>query len=166
MKENLLEIATAKNLLDARVKAEQGLSFVKDRNKLLKTTDQHGWDTVNLYTNDPLANDEEDHKCLRKAVKDAEKAREKAKNDCQVQTCRFARAKLFVTQTQSFSRTGYASPTRTSLHRATSIVLLFCRQIEDPATSFAVTDAARRAICRQRDCIVQVPSSADRLQTK
>ena len=57
---HLEEIAAAKILLDARNLAEEGLCLVKERNKLIKIADQHGWDTVNRYVTDPLAEDEAD----------------------------------------------------------------------------------------------------------
>ena len=78
---HLEDITVAKTLLNARNSAEEVLCFVKGRNKLIKIADQHGWDMVNRYVSDPLAEDEADSKCLRKAVKDAERARDKMKSD-------------------------------------------------------------------------------------
>ena len=69
MDSHLDEIAATKTLLDARNLAEEGLCLVKEQNKLIKIAYQHGWDTVNCYISDPLAEDEGDDKRLRKAVK-------------------------------------------------------------------------------------------------
>ena len=69
MDSHLDEIAATKTLLDARNLAEEGLYLVKEQNKLIKIADQHGWDTVNCYISDPLAEDEGVDKRLRKAVK-------------------------------------------------------------------------------------------------
>lgn len=89
------EIASTNDLLTARVAAEKGLELINERNKLLKIADSHGWDTVNQYVADPLAANEQDDRKLRKAIKDAEKAREKAKSEKEAKSRRFARAKAF-----------------------------------------------------------------------
>ena len=41
---------------------------LKDRNKILKIADTHGWDTVKEYDSDPLADDSEDASRLRTAI--------------------------------------------------------------------------------------------------
>ena len=68
---------------------------MKERNKLIKIADQHGWDMVNHYISDPFAEDEADDKHLRKAVKDAERARDKMKSDKVAKSRRSARARAF-----------------------------------------------------------------------
>ena len=49
--------------------------LLKDRNKILKIADTHGWDTVKEYDTDPLADDSEDANKLRTAINRARYAR-------------------------------------------------------------------------------------------
>lgn len=56
----------------------EGIDFIDKRQKVIKIADCHGWDTVNAYLSDELADDSEDDKRLSKAVRHAEyKRREK-----------------------------------------------------------------------------------------
>ena len=48
---------------------------IKDRNKILKIADSHGWDTVREYSADPLADNNEDASKLRSAINRARYAR-------------------------------------------------------------------------------------------
>jgi hypothetical protein len=48
---------------------------INKRNKLLKIADRHGWDTVHEYSDDPLADDEEDAVKLWGAISRANRAR-------------------------------------------------------------------------------------------
>ena len=102
----LEDIAMSNTLLEARTFAEEGLCSIKERNKLIKIADQYGWDTANCYTSDPLASDEANDKKLRKAIKDAERARDKAKTKCEAKACRAMRAKSFATPGPSTSHAG------------------------------------------------------------
>lgn len=95
VEEQLEEIGVSNTLLEARSIAEKGLSLITERNKLIKIADKHGWDTVNNYVSDPLAKDDADDKKLRKAVKDAEKTREKSRREREAKSRRVARARVF-----------------------------------------------------------------------
>lgn len=105
VEEQFEEIATTDKLLTARMAAEKGLKLIKKRNKMLKIADTHGWDTVLQYEADPLASNEQDDKRLRKAIKDAGKARDRAKVEKEAKARRFARAR-------AFSRESPLSPAR------------------------------------------------------
>ena len=107
---HLEKIAAAKTLLDARNSAEEGLCLVKEQNKLIKIVDQHGWDTMNHYVSDPLAEDEADDKCLQKAVKDAKRARDKMKSDKVAKSHRSARARAFASTATPMPPCQDASP--------------------------------------------------------
>ena len=48
---------------------------IKQRNKILKIADRHGWDTVHEYLDDPLADDKDDAAKLRGAVGRASRKR-------------------------------------------------------------------------------------------
>ena len=47
---------------------EKEITELRQRNKILKIADRHGWDTVNEYLDDPLADNNEDAVKLRGAV--------------------------------------------------------------------------------------------------
>ena len=53
---------------DTRALINSELVTLRQRNKILKIADRHGWDTVNEYLNDPLADNNEDAFKLRGAV--------------------------------------------------------------------------------------------------
>lgn len=44
------------------------MDTIKQRHKILKIADRHGWDTVNEYPDDPLADSVEDATKLRAAI--------------------------------------------------------------------------------------------------
>lgn len=48
---------------------------LRQRNKILKIADRHGWDTVNEYLDDPLADNNDDAIKLRGAVNRAVRKR-------------------------------------------------------------------------------------------
>ena len=85
----------ATQLLLACVSAEKVLSLLKERNRILKIADTHGWDTVSQYISNPLAPDEQDDKKLRRAIKMASQAREKSKADKEAKARHLARARAF-----------------------------------------------------------------------
>lgn len=123
VEEQLEEIAVSNTLLDARTLAEKGLSLIAERNKLIKIADKHGWDTVNQYMADPLAKDEADDKRLRKAVKDAEKSREKAKKEKEAKSRRTARARAFGGSTTSALSSTRLGPPPTSSADSPRVVI-------------------------------------------
>ena len=59
------------------VKSE--ISEIRQRNKLIKIADRHGWDTVREYTLHPLADDNEDTNKLRTAIARASRKRNVSK---------------------------------------------------------------------------------------
>jgi hypothetical protein len=59
------------------VKSE--ISEIRQRNKLIKIADRHGWDTVREYTLHPLADDNEDATKLRTAIARASRKRNVSK---------------------------------------------------------------------------------------
>ena len=65
---------------------------------------------VNRYVSDPLAEDETHNKCLQKAVKDAERARDKMKSDKVAKSRRSARARAFASTATPMPLRQGASP--------------------------------------------------------
>jgi hypothetical protein len=53
---------------DTRALINSELDTLRQRNKILKIADRHGWDTVNEYLDDPLADNNEDARKLRGAI--------------------------------------------------------------------------------------------------
>jgi hypothetical protein len=53
---------------DTRALINSELDILRQRNKILKIADRHGWDTVNEYLDDPLADNNEDASKLRGAI--------------------------------------------------------------------------------------------------
>lgn len=51
------------------------VTTIKQRNKILKIADRHGWDTVNEYLDDPLADSVEDATKLRATIGRASRKR-------------------------------------------------------------------------------------------
>ncbi|XP_060592864.1 uncharacterized protein LOC132747484 [Ruditapes philippinarum] len=54
---------------------DKEIDSLKQRNKILKIADKHGWDTVREYTDSPLADDSEDASNLRAAISRAMRSR-------------------------------------------------------------------------------------------
>ena len=63
--EALIEVG---NLEKIKTHISEEFKSLKDRNKILKIADTHGWDTVKEYDSDPLAEDSEDSSRLRTAI--------------------------------------------------------------------------------------------------
>ena len=53
---------------DTRALINSELDTLRQRNKILKIADRHGWDTVSEYLDDPLADNNEDASKLRGAI--------------------------------------------------------------------------------------------------
>ena len=53
---------------DTRALINSELDTLRQRNKILKIADRHGWDTVNEYLDDPLADNNEDASKLRGVI--------------------------------------------------------------------------------------------------
>ena len=60
------DVETAKSVL------EQGKKDVLHRIKLLRIADRNGWGVVKIYEQDPIAEDAEDERRIKKAIKQAE----------------------------------------------------------------------------------------------
>ena len=56
------------NFEDAKSVIKSEVSALRQRNKILKIADKHGWDTLHEYLDDPLADDNEDATRLRGAI--------------------------------------------------------------------------------------------------
>ena len=54
----------------------EGESLLLERNKHICLADKYGWDTVECYTAEPLANDSGDEKRIKKAIKESKQLRE------------------------------------------------------------------------------------------
>ena len=63
--EALIEVG---NLEKIKAHISEEFKSLKDRNKILKIAETHGWDTVKEYDSDPLAEDSEDASRLRTAI--------------------------------------------------------------------------------------------------
>ena len=98
------------NIINNKIKLKLKLCLMKERNKLIKIADQHGWDTVNRYVSDLLAEDKADDKRLRKAVKDAERARDNMKSDKVAKSHRSARARALTSTATPMPPCRGASP--------------------------------------------------------
>lgn len=57
--------------------ANEGMSLLDNRNKLISIADRDGWDVVEYFEADPLTKNDEEEKKLRVARKEAERSREK-----------------------------------------------------------------------------------------
>ena len=143
---HLEDIAAAKTLLDARNSVEEVLCLVKGRNKLIKIADQHGWDM-----SDPLAEDEADSKRLRKAVKDAERARDKMKSDKVVKSCRSARARAFASTTMPMPPGQGANPSAYAQNQPQRLVVP-----ADRSSKTSCCFCCGRAGHFQRDCVAHI----------
>ncbi|XP_062581906.1 uncharacterized protein LOC134243689 [Saccostrea cucullata] len=64
-----------KDLENAALTIEKEIGELRQRNKILKIADRHGWDTVNEYLDDPLADNNDDAVKLRGAVSRAVRKR-------------------------------------------------------------------------------------------
>ena len=155
--ESHLEEITVAKTLHTRNSAEEGLCLVKERNKLIKIVDQHGWDTVNHYVSDPLAEDEADDKCLRKAVKDAERARDKMKSDKVAKSRRSAWARTFASTTMPMPPHQAANPSAYAQNQPQRLVVPADRSLKT-SRCFRCGSAGHF----QRDCVAHIaePSSS------
>lgn len=54
----------------------EGETLLLEREKYICLTDQYGWDTIECYTAEPLANDSRDEKQIKKAIKESKQLRE------------------------------------------------------------------------------------------
>ena len=66
--ETLIEVGNLENLEKIKAHISEESKSLKDRNKILKIADTHGWDTVKEYDSDPLVDDSEDASKLRTAI--------------------------------------------------------------------------------------------------
>ena len=57
--------------------ANEGMSLLDNRNKLISIADRDGWDVVEYFEADPLTKNDEEEKKLRVARKEAERSRKK-----------------------------------------------------------------------------------------
>ena len=64
---------------DRTKKLTEGKDLLVERNKHILLAEKYGWDTVACYTGDLLANDSDDEKKIRKAVKESKQLREEKK---------------------------------------------------------------------------------------
>ena len=74
--EKLEDISQAKTLADARRFAHEGTALVSERNRLLKIADAYGWDTVEIYSQDPPAIDYEASKGEKGSYRSSRKEEE------------------------------------------------------------------------------------------
>ena len=58
---------------------EEGNDFIKQRNKLLVISDKYGWETGVAYTLDPIAQNSDDERRIKKARKEAKLFKEEKK---------------------------------------------------------------------------------------
>ena len=66
--ENISSLISQCKFDDTRALINSELDTLRQRNKILKIADRHGWDTVNEYLDDPLADNNEDASKLRGAI--------------------------------------------------------------------------------------------------
>lgn len=113
----------------------------KDRNKILKIADTHGWDTVREYASDPLADNSEDASNLRAAISRARSARRPGPYSYQAQrgnfnmgsvTSRFPRFQLFPEPKTRFgalmqgTQTGYSWGSPAPGHANSQVICYSC----------------------------------------
>ena len=93
------------------------LDTLRQCNKILKIADRHGWDAVNKYLDDPLADNNEDASKLRGAIVRAGRKRErpasKIQADLTQRTFFVDSAKLLQSKTNSTHQTHQISPVST-----------------------------------------------------
>ena len=59
---------------------EEGIELIKQRNKLLVISDKYGWETGVAYMLDPIAEDSDDERRIKKAQKEAKLLKEERKS--------------------------------------------------------------------------------------
>ena len=72
----LLKALWSSDELDKDLHLNQGIELITRRNKLLVLADMYGWEVVEAYTADPLADDSADEKKIRKAKKEGKLLRD------------------------------------------------------------------------------------------
>ena len=72
----LRKALSASDELDKDLYLNQGIELITRRNKLLVLADMHGWEVVEAYTADLLADDSADEKKVRKAKKEGKLLRD------------------------------------------------------------------------------------------
>lgn len=78
VKEKFNQILTKAGANDAITKiANEGMSLLDNRNKLISVADRDGWDVVEYFEADLLTKYDEEEKKLRVARKEAERSQEK-----------------------------------------------------------------------------------------
>ena len=85
----------------ASTSLQQGKKLISGRIKMLKLADREGWGAVNAYLTDNIADDAEDEKRIRKAVKHAKEAALSSKKPA---TASHRSAPRRVDSTRSYSR--------------------------------------------------------------
>ncbi|XP_021348506.1 uncharacterized protein LOC110447257 isoform X2 [Mizuhopecten yessoensis] len=141
--ENALSFSQTKDI----VKEER--VALKQRNKLLKIADRHGWDTVHEYMDDPLADDNDDAVKLRAAVGRAVRKRVSAtrgkpyerklsgRGQQSGQVGAFNPGDFF----RDFSQT-YGQQQGTNAYRARDMLCYYCRQPGHFARNCPMSSAA------------------------
>ena len=79
--------------LDKDLHLNQGIELITRRNKLLVLTDIHGWEVVEAYTADPMADDSADEKKIRKAKKEGKLLRDQKQRQARMLRTRMLRTK-------------------------------------------------------------------------
>ena len=59
------------------MKTQEGISLITTHNKHIRLADRDAWDIVDVYSDDPLAQNDEDDKRIRRARKEAVGGQEK-----------------------------------------------------------------------------------------
>ena len=78
---------------------EEGIELIKQRNKLLVISDKYGWETGVAYTSDPIAENSDDERRIKKARKEAKLVKEEKKNNKRARDHQFKKRHFSVTET-------------------------------------------------------------------
>ena len=95
--------------LDKDLHLNRGIELITRRNKLLVLADMHGWEVVEAYTADPLADDSADEKKIRKAKKEGKLLRDQKQKQARMLRAKNREQKKPFRNFQRFNSFGSAS---------------------------------------------------------
>ena len=112
--------------LDKDLHLNQGIELITRRNKLLVLADMHGWEVVEAYTADPLADDSADEKKIRKAKKEGKLLRDQKQRQARMLRAKNREQKKPFRNFQRFNSFGSASAFATSFPVSPSVTCWRC----------------------------------------
>ena len=112
--------------LDKHTHINEGIELINKRNKLLVLVDAHGWEVVEAYTTDPLADDSTDEKKIRKAKKEGKILRDRKFRNARMLRARNRPQKKPLQNFRRFNSYGSASVFATSYPVSPNVTCWCC----------------------------------------